>query len=456
MFDSPHQLFSERRAHQRIRIDSQEAKPEPDSTWSNLQPVGLVSEFNQLPQKVPMDFEVLLFKLKGVQTPANPIRQNVHACFLQALGYFIATGDLQLHEHVLTAGPERDEVAHHTTADNADVVLVVLEVRSRLDLSHQAEQAVHQRNGVMRRPGLPVVAVPRLVRLLALLDAQGRAVKDRCEDERDRVKHLDRLRDYPLDATAALRFLPAPIWRSAGRIVRVEMAYVEHHETWKRERRRTGAALIAGAGLAAVGWYDASQTFVVVTAKNTLVHPSFWNWILIPLVLIVLVGVYCYVATYRHLPLLGRAEAKEKDRRQMHQEVHYALVMERLDTQKLLAPVQGINLVLNFTNIARQTIEIVLNRLVIVPKDGKTLDGKATVTLDGQKNARIPPGQPLQVTSGSLVYGASPFPWEATLEFVARYGLPDNLLFEQRRVITYSWNGEAPRIHDDLNTDEAI
>ena len=61
-----------------------------------------------------------------------------------------------------------------------------MEVRSRLDLSHQAEQAVHQRNGVMGRSGLPVVAVTRFVRLLVLLDAQGRTVKDRGEDERDR------------------------------------------------------------------------------------------------------------------------------------------------------------------------------------------------------------------------------------------------------------------------------
>jgi hypothetical protein len=193
-----------------------------------------------------------------------------------------------------------------------------------------------------------------------------------------------------------------------------------------------------------------------MTAKKTLVHPSFWNWILIPLILIVLVGGYCYAATYWHLPLLGRAEAKEQDRRQMHQEVHYALVMERLDTQKLRPPDQGINLILNFTNIARQTIEIALNELVIVPKDGKIFDGKATFTLDKPRNARIPPRQPFKITSASLIYGALPLPWEATLEFVARYGLPDNLLFEQRRVIAYSWDGESPRIHDDLNTDEAI
>jgi hypothetical protein len=58
--------------HWRTRFDNQNAKPEPDSTWSYLQPVALVSELDQLPQKVPMDFEVLLVKLKGVQTTLPP------------------------------------------------------------------------------------------------------------------------------------------------------------------------------------------------------------------------------------------------------------------------------------------------------------------------------------------------------------------------------------------------
>ena len=112
---------------------------------------------------------------------------------------------------MLTAWPERYEVAHYSAADNADVVLVVLEVRPRLDLSHQAEQGVHQRNGVMGCPGLPVVAVPRFVRLLVLLDAESRTVKDRGEDKRDRVKRLaNEAKELVVEkhVEATRRFLP--------------------------------------------------------------------------------------------------------------------------------------------------------------------------------------------------------------------------------------------------------
>ena len=235
----------------------------------------------------------------------------------------------------------------------------------------------------------------------------------------------------------------------------MELAYVEHYDTWKHEKRRTGAALIAGAGLAAVGWYDASQTFVVVTPQNTLTHPSFLNWILIPLGFIALAGLYCYAATFWPPPLLGRVEAKEKDRRRMYQDIQDALLLETLEPQTL-DTVHGINLALNFTNAKQATIEFPLDSFVIVPEGGKTIDGKKVFTFGRQVVGRLLPGKPYKVTSGSIVYGSLPFPWKGSLEFTARYGLTDRPLFQQHRKITYSWNGKAVSINDEINTDEVI
>jgi hypothetical protein len=232
-----------------------------------------------------------------------------------------------------------------------------------------------------------------------------------------------------------------------------------YEERWNSEWRRLGLALTGGSAVAAFGWYQATQTFLVLSAKGRLVHPSFWNPILIVLGGLFLVGTYVYFGTHRQrLPMLGRTEAKERDQRLEDEAIHYSIVSEIFPERERLGQA-GQALVrykvkanVRFTNGMRQVIAITVSSLSF------QLEGGNAFRVPEILRETLVPGKTQTLAMSPIECvgpdGADLVGW---VEFRLTYGLPSapmNRCFTLHKKIKFVLSDDNPYIDDEINEDE--
>lgn len=94
-----------------------------------------------------MQTEVLLIDLHAVATPPRLVGEQIDAGVGQLLPQFFTPGNLELNEDMLLAWSKRRVVRCYASAGQTDVVLVVLQDDSGLDLLNQRQQFVSQLQG---------------------------------------------------------------------------------------------------------------------------------------------------------------------------------------------------------------------------------------------------------------------------------------------------------------------
>jgi hypothetical protein len=223
-----------------------------------------------------------------------------------------------------------------------------------------------------------------------------------------------------------------------------------NEEIWQHEWRRNGTALMGVTGVGILGWYDASQTFIVQNA-NRLAHPSFWNWILIPLAGGFIAGTYFFLATYRPWPLIGRSAAKHRDEQHILDTIQSALLLETVVFQEAVDEDQrGLNIHLHFTNGQNTAIQYIIESIEL------SSPGIQTDPLELNRSGRLLPGRRLTLQCPSLLFGNSPYPWKGTFEFRTKYGPIGMMRFAQDHITEFSWNGSEGALNDVLISDSEI
>jgi hypothetical protein len=215
--------------------------------------------------------------------------------------------------------------------------------------------------------------------------------------------------------------------------------------SWQREVRQIGVSLLFGSGLAIAGWGQATQTFTV-TSHGKSVHIPFVNWILIPLGIAAILGLYLFIASLTKLPLVEGSRAKKLDLEIEDKSVRWSVVLENISSlliyEVTTAPKQEV-ISMRFENAGGKVVGFKLKDITVSIEN--IVPPPCEIT---NPSAILMPGK-------SCLMGYCPIPWTSTdhpkfgtIEYTYFYGRPENLIYKKHHRLnfflqsdgSYRWN----------------